>query len=170
MRRRQNSSYSTGGKLAHQVVDLIAVLVTLILTGIELAIGVFVHPVLSRLHDAAHAEAAKPLAKLLGKVMPFCYAAALILVVISLFARAVGTWSWWACLSSAVLLAVTVPFTLVCLVPINNRIAGLNLNALPGEWKGDRRRWDQYHSIRVVILMLASVAITVAVLWRPGVA
>lgn len=150
------------------MIDLIAVLLTAFLTGSELAIGFFVHPVLSKLQDAAHAEAAKPLARLLGKVMPFWYAAALAVVVVSLFTRAVGTWSWWACLSSAVLLALTVPFSLICLVPINNRIAAWDLRALPIEWKNDRRRWDQYHYIRIVILVLASAAIMAAVLWRPN--
>jgi Domain of unknown function (DUF1772) len=153
-----------------QTIDLITVLVTVLLTGSELAIGVFVHPVLSKLQHAAHAEAAKPLARLLGKVMPFWYAAALLFVVVSLFTRAVGTWSWWACLLSAALLAVTVPFSLICLVPINNRVAAWDLNALPTDWKSDRKRWDQLHSIRIVILVLASVAIMAAVLWRSGVA
>jgi len=152
-----------------QTIDFIAILVTVLLTGAELTIGVFVHPVLSKLQDTAHAEAAKPLARLLGKVMPFWYAAALLLVVLSLLTRDVGTWSWWACLSSAALLAVTVPFSLICLVPINNRVAALDLDALPGDWKDDRRRWDRYHSIRIVILVLASLTILAAALWRPGV-
>ena len=153
-----------------QMIDLIAVLVTVLLTGSELAIGVFVHPVLYQLQDAAHAEAAKPLARLLGKVMPLWYAGALLLVVVALLTRAVGTWSWWACLSSAVLLAVTVPFSLICLVPINNRIAAWDLNALPDNWKDDRAQWDRYHYVRIAILMLASVAILAAALWRSGVA
>ena len=152
-----------------QTIDFIAILVTVLLTGAELTIGVFVHPVLSKLQDTAHAEAAKPLARLLGKVMPFWYAAALLLVVLSLLTRDVGTWSWWACLSSAVMLAVTVPFSLICLVPINSRVAAWDLNALPGDWKSDRRRWDRYHSIRIVILVLASLTILAAALWRPGV-
>ena len=153
------------GKPVYQTIDLIAVLVTVLLTGSELAIGVFVHPALSKLQDAAHAEAAKPLARLLGKVMPFWYAAALLVVVVSLLGRAVGTWSWWACLSSAALLAVTVPFSLICLVPINNRVAAWDLNALPADWKSDRKRWDRYHGIRIVILVLASVAIALAALF-----
>ena len=150
----------------HKMIDLVAVLATVLLTGSELAIGVFVHPILSRLRDATHAEAAKPLARLLGRVMPFWYAAALLLVVVALLTRASGSWSWWACLLSAVFLAVTVPFSLICLVPINNRVAAWDLNALPGGWKSDRRRWDQYHAIRTVILVLASAAIMAAVLWR----
>ena len=150
----------------HQIIDLIAVLVTVLLTGCELAIGVFVNPVLSRLQDAAHAEAAKPLARLLGRVMPLWYAAALVAVAVSLLTRDSGSWSWWACLSSAALLAVTVPFSLICLVPINNRVAAWDFDALPGDWKSDRKRWDQYHALRIVILVLASVAITAAVLWR----
>ena len=68
------------------------------------------------------------------------------------------------------MLAATIPFTLICLVPINNRVATLDLNALPGDWKADRRRWDQYHAVRVVILVLASLAILAAALWRPGTA
>jgi hypothetical protein len=152
----------------YQTIDLIGVLATMLLTGSELAVGAFVHPVLSKLQDAAHAEAAKPLARLLGKVMPFWCAVALLLAIVSLLTYAVGTGSWWACLSSAILLAVTVPFSLICLVPINNRIAAWDLNALPSDWKNDRRRWDQYHSIRIVILVLASVAIMAAVLWRTG--
>lgn len=152
-----------------QMSDLIAVLITVLLTGSELAIGVFVHPVLSKLQDAAHAESAKPLAQLLGRVMPLWYAGALLLVVASLFTRARGSWSWWACLSSAALLGATVPLSLICLVPINNRVAAWELGALPADWKSDRRRWDRYHSIRIVILVLASVAIVAAVVWRPGV-
>ena len=63
----------------------------MLLTGSELAVGAFVHPVLSKLQDAAHAEAAKPLARLLGKVMPFWYAAALLLAIVSLLTYGVGT-------------------------------------------------------------------------------
>jgi hypothetical protein len=48
-------------------------------------------------------------------------------------------------------------------------VAAWDLNALPGDWKKDRRRWDQYHSVRVVILMLASLAIVASVMWRSGV-
>ena len=151
----------------HQTIDLLAILVTLLLTGVEFAVGVFVHPVISKLQDTAHAEAAKPIARLLGNVMPFWYAAALVLVIVSLLTRAVGTGSWWACLSSAALLAVTVPFTLLCLVPINNRVAAWDLNALPENWKQDRGSWDRYHAIRIVILLLASTAILAAALWRP---
>ena len=146
----------------HQTINLIAVLVTTLLTGNELAIGAFVHPVISKLDDAAHAAAAKPLARVLGKVMPVWYAGAILVVVVALLTRVVGSFSWWACLTSAVLLAVTVPFTLICLVPLNNRVAALDLNALPGDWKNDRRRWDQYHGIRIAILMVASVAMIVA--------
>ena len=154
----------------HQTVDLIAVLATALLTGIELAVGVFVHPVLSALPDATHAGAAKSLARLLGRVMPFCYAAALLWVVVAVFARGVGTGSWWACLASAGLLALTIPFTLICLVPINDRVAALDLGALPADWKDDRRRWDRYHAVRIAILVLASIAMAAAAVWRPGVA
>ena len=62
----------------NQMIDLIAVLMTVLLTGSELAIGVFVIPY-------------SQLAQLLGRVMPLWYAGALVLVVASLFTRASGS-------------------------------------------------------------------------------
>ncbi len=164
------SAVSHKGEPMHRAIDLVAVLVTLLLTGIELSVGVFVHPVLSQLPDAAHAAAAKPLARVFGRVMPFVYGAALLSVVGSLLTRAVGTGSWWACLSAAALLGVTIPFSLIRLVPINSRVAAWDLNALPDGWKEDRRRWDRYHAVRLVALVLASATMSAAALWRPGVA
>lgn len=148
------------------MIDLIAVMVTVLLTGSELAIGVFVHPVLSKLQDAAHAEAAKPLARLLGRscrfgTRPHCSVSSF---RCSLTLSALG-------LGGRVIVRSPVPFSLICLVPINNRVAAWNLNSLPGDWKRDRRRWDHYHAIRIVMLVLASVAIVLAALFsQSGVA
>lgn len=166
--RKVGWSSFDGGASVQSMIDLVAVLVTVLLAGSELAIGAFVHPVLARLGDAAHAEAAKPLARLMGKVMPFWYAAAIGVCLVAMVTRGVGSPSWWACLASAALLAITVPFSLICLVPINNRIAALDVHAPPDGWKDDRRRWDRLHMIRIAMLLLASIAIVAATLVRRG--
>jgi hypothetical protein len=51
--------------------------------------------------------------------------------------------------------------TILLPVPINNQIAGWNLDRLPADWLSMRRRWDLYHRIRVVLLL---VAVTMLVL------
>ena len=146
-----------------ETVDVIAVLVTTFLTGVELSIALFVHPVLWRIEDAAHAQAAKPLARLLGKIMPFWYPGALLSSVAVVVSRSYGTGSWWAGLSSAGLFAGSIVYSLVGPVPINNRVAALQLDALPLDWKRDRRRWDRLHQIRVVVLAVASALLVTAV-------
>ena len=50
-----------------------AVVVAGTLTGSELAVAVFFHPVISRLEDVVHIRAAQALAKVLGMVMSFWY-------------------------------------------------------------------------------------------------
>jgi ABC-type uncharacterized transport system permease subunit len=55
-----------------------------------------------------------------------------------------------------VLLVVgAIVFTLNGLLPINNRIAGWDLNRLPDNWESEIWRWDVLHFIRVVMLMIA---------------
>jgi uncharacterized membrane protein len=146
-----------------ETVEVIAVLVTTFLTGVELSIAVFVHPVLSRIDDSAHAEAVKPLARLLGQVMPFWYPGALLSLIAVVLSRPYGTASWWTSLSSATLFAGSIVYSLVGPVPINTRVAAMQLDALPLDWKRDRRRWDQLHQIRVVVLMVASALLVIAV-------
>ena len=146
----------------HEIIEVVAVLVVTILTGVELSIALFVHPVLFRSEDAAHAQAAKLLARVLGTVMPFWYAGALLSAVAVVMSRSYGTGSWWAGLSSACLLAGSIVYSLAGPVPINNRTAALQLHALPSDWKQDRRRWDRLHAIRVVVLVAASALLVTA--------
>ncbi|RYZ77250.1 MAG: DUF1772 domain-containing protein [Proteobacteria bacterium] len=55
--------------------------------------------------------------------------------------------------SSALFLAALL-FSFVGPVPINNRIAAWNLNALPANWKSECTRWNTLHAIRTVMLLL----------------
>jgi hypothetical protein len=57
--------------------------------------------------------------------------------------------------SAAVLWAAIILFTVTMLVPINNRIAGMNPKQPHEGWLRDRARWDQLHRIRVALLIVA---------------
>jgi uncharacterized membrane protein len=147
------------------LLDVVTVLAAGLMTGVELTVAAFLHPTLSRLPDSVHACAARAFARLFGGVMPFWYASVLLLSVIEV-------WVHWPLVSaSARLLAtastlwlLTILFTLIFPVPINNRVASWNLNALPADWREQRRRWDRLHAIRVVALLVALTCLVTGVL------
>jgi hypothetical protein len=138
------------------LIMLVSVLTTGLLVGNELAVALFIHPVLYSVSDEAHVRVAKPLARRLGRFMPFWYAMSLVFTILQLFTidRA-ALLSWWLCCATAILLGVIIVLTILLPVPINNQIAGWNLDRLPADWLSMRRRWDLYHRIRVLLLLVA---------------
>ena len=53
------------------------------------------------------------------------------------------------------LFVLVILYTILWLVPINKRIAGLNPDALPANWKQQHRHWDKLHRVRVALLTVA---------------
>jgi hypothetical protein len=62
-------------------------------------------------------------------------------------------------------MALIIIVTIVLLVPINNRIAGWELDRLPKDWLSMRQRWDLYHRVRVLLLGLVFALLMLAALW-----
>jgi hypothetical protein len=135
-----------------QLIPLLSLLATGLLTGNEVAVALFIHPVLYRVSDAAHAAVVKPLAAKLGRWMPFWYALSLLLAVAQWF-LAPHTPARPLALAAALLLALIVVLSILLPVPINSQIARLDPARLPANWLSLRRRWDVYHGIRVLLLI-----------------
>jgi len=138
------------------LIMLVSILTAALLVGNELAVALFIHPVLYSVTDEAHVRVAKPLARRLGRIMPFWYAMSLGFAILQLLTigRAALP-SWWLCCAAVILLGMIIVLTILLPVPINNQIAGWNLDRLPADWLSLRRRWDLYHRIRVVLLLVA---------------
>jgi uncharacterized membrane protein len=139
---------------------VVSVIVAALMVGNELTIAAFLHPGLYRLPDTAHAPAARLFARLFGRVMPPWYALTLLLTLVNL-------WIQWSLsdaarqllLASAVLWVVAILYTLIFPLPVNKRIANWDLAALPSNWLEERRKWDDYHRLRVVVLLAALVCL-----------
>ena len=143
----------------------LSLLCTGLLAGNELAVAVFIHPVLYQAEEASHAAVVKPLAAKLGRWMPFWYALSLLLIVVQLIFIGPGHGIAWPLdCAAASLLVVIIVLTLIFPVPINNRIATLDLQHLPANWLSLRRRWDLYHQIRVVLLVCVFALLIAATL------
>jgi uncharacterized membrane protein len=135
-----------------EVLNVVVIIVAGWMVGCELAIAAFVHPTLDKLPDDVHLPAASALARVLGRVMPFWY----ILVFLLTLAEVVIQWRQSGRLPvsiaiSAVLWMLASLYSIIALVPINNRIK----STPPPDWKTYRRKWDLLHRWRVAILTIA---------------
>lgn len=138
--------------------DVLSAAVAGTLVGNEFAIAAFVHPQLQRLSTTAHAKAAPLLAGSLGRFMPYWYALALLLMAGAAFAHGpVTSGPGLLILSAAALWSVAILFSVTSLVPINNRIAGMDPEQPHHGWLHDRCRWDKLHRFRVTVLTLSLV-------------
>jgi uncharacterized membrane protein len=138
--------------------DVLTIIVTGLLIGNELAVSLFVNPVIWQLDESAQAKALSLFAHRLGRAMPFWYAASLILMIMEAWFRrnqpnltlilvAVGIWF--------AIILVTVTF----LVPINNRVAGLKPGSLPESWLQEHKKWDNLHRWRILSLVVAMICL-----------
>ena len=135
------------------LIVFLSLLISGLLVGNEMAVAFFIHPVLYSVPEDAHARVVKPLAGRLGRFMPPWYALTLLFAILQLLVEPRGSLSWWLCCAAAVLMALIIIVTIILLVPINNRIAGWDLDRLPADWLNMRQRWDLYHRVRVLLLV-----------------
>ena len=136
------------------VIVFFSLLSTGLLVGNELAVALFIHPVLYSVPNEPHARVVKPLAGRLGRFMPPWYAITLVLAILQLWIEPKGSQSWRVCCAAAALMALIIIVTIVLMVPINKRIARLDLDRLPKDWLNMRKRWDLYHRVRVLLLVI----------------
>ncbi|OIN82070.1 DUF1772 domain-containing protein [Mycobacterium malmoense] len=142
-----------------RMIDGLAIVITGSMVGVEFAVVAFANPVLARLPDDSFRAARGDAGRLLGKVMPFWYAAALLLLVAATIAAS-GAARCWLLGIAAGLMAGVMLLSVTVLVPINNRIA-----AWPAGGEPSRRlaaRWDRLHWLRVGILAVLFAILTVA--------
>jgi uncharacterized membrane protein len=145
-----------------QFLDLLTILCTGLMIGNELAVSLFVNPVIWQLEDRSQAKALSLFAGNLGKVMPFWYALCLLLMIVETYLRRHQPGLTLLLVAVAIWIAIIV-YTVTTLVPINNRIARL-AGALPEGWREEHKRWDTYHRWRILSLITAMVCLVWGIL------
>ncbi len=147
-----------------EILNVAAILVAGLMVGCELSIAAFIHPTLNKLPNEAHLPAASAIARVLGTVMPFWYNLTLLLTIaeVVLRWRQSGVLPIWFAVS-ALLWMMVIAYSLIALVPVNNRIKSWENTTPPADWKTYRQRWDMHHRWRVVLLTMAFVFLIVGV-------
>lgn len=144
------------------IFDIVTILCTSLMTGNELAVSLFIHPSLCHLDDRARARALSLFARSLGKGMPAWYVVSLVLIAAEALLRRHGPALMLLVAALTLWLAVII-FTVIVLVPINNRIAALDPSALPVNWLQDHMRWETLHRWRIASLIAATACLTYAI-------
>jgi uncharacterized membrane protein len=143
------------------VVDTITITCAGLMVGNELAVSAFVNPAVWQLESGPQAQGLSILARSLGRVMPVWYGVCLALLALeSLLHRHQTTLV--PLLTATLIWAGVIVFSIVKLVPINDRIASLNTAVPTPDWKADHRKWDYLHRVRVLVLAVALVTLIYA--------
>ena len=144
--------------------QFVAALVLGLMCGSELNVAAFAHPTLDRQPLAVHIPVRSSFAALFGHVMPFWMAGSTLLNLLLLlrFER-LNTVSWRLAAIALVIQVAAVVFSLIGPVPINNRIARWTPESLPSDWQNQEHRWDVYHSVRTLALIVAFALLVVSV-------
>jgi uncharacterized membrane protein len=144
--------------------SLFTILCIGLMIGVEVCVSIFINPVLSRLDERPRAIATALFAARLGKAMPFWYAVSLLCLIVQAVLHRAQQSAMWMLISAAALWVAIIIFTLVALVPINNRIAALDPASLPPDWDAQHDTWDARHRARVIILIVSFVLALYAIL------
>jgi hypothetical protein len=128
-----------------------------LMTGNELAVSLFANPAIWKLDIPTPAQALWKLARSLGRVMPIWYALSLLLLIAEPYVRRNGP--HLHLLHGVVALwIVAIVYTVSTLVPINNRIARLDLASPPQGWSKEHRKWDKLRRWRIAMLAIATAS------------
>jgi len=136
--------------------DILTILCVGLMIGTEFAVSAFINPVVRQLENQAQAKILSLFARLLGKVMPVWYALSLVLMLVEAYLRRHESVLPFLLVATGIWIAVIL-YTIVMLVPINNRVALLEAGALPAGWLQQHRRWDMLHRWRIVFLVIAMI-------------
>ena len=134
-----------------QPFNIVTIFVIFLLIGVEFCVSAFINPVIRQLEAEPQAKALSLFARLLGGVMPFWYAACLLLLAVHAWLRR-GTAAFPLLVTAAGLWLAAIVLSVAVLVPINNRLAARS----SANWQQEQRRWNNLHQLRVLLLAIAA--------------
>ncbi|MCG6494108.1 DUF1772 domain-containing protein [Kitasatospora sp. A2-31] len=141
--------------------SVVTVVLVGLMVGVELAVAVFVNPILDQLPDNGGLAARSDGARILGRVMPFWYIGSVLLGV-TWAVTAWGEAGTGLVVTAAGLLVLSVVMSIALLVPINSRAARWTRDTAPADWRQQLGRWDRLHYLRVAVIVTAFALLVAA--------
>jgi hypothetical protein len=151
--------------MLYEVLAVVTILAAALMVGNELTVALFLHPALQRLPDGVYAPARTSFARVFGRIMPFWYAAVLLLTLATAWeGPPLRSSGGKLLLASSFLWLLAIVFSVVFPAPLNSRIAKWDTASLPSTLRADGQRWDRLHALRMLILLPALVCLIVALI------
>jgi uncharacterized membrane protein len=141
------------------LLDTTTITFAALMTGNEFALSAFVNPAVWRLESGPQAQGLSLLARSLGRIMPLLYGLCLALLALESFLHRHQA-ALVPLLAATLIWVASIVFSIVKLVPINDRIASLSTAAPAPDWKHDHKKWASLHRIRILLLAVAVFALT----------
>lgn len=139
--------------------DTLTITLAGLMVGNEPAVSAFFNPAVWQLEDLPQARGLAILARRLGGFMPGWYTLCLALLVLESVLRR-HQLAFMPLLTATLIWVGVIALTLAALVPLNNRVADLDIAApMPG-WKQIHKRWDSLHRLRILLLTAAVFLLT----------
>lgn len=145
-----------------RILDVIASFSVGALVGTELAVSLFVNPVLWRLEQRSQAIGIREFAKRLGGAMPYWYGFNLLLLIVEAFVHRDSP-DRYMLYAAIALWALTILLTILFLVPINNRLASRTTEYTFDVLLQEHRVWDARHRLRILAVGCAFVCLLFAI-------
>jgi uncharacterized membrane protein len=146
------------------LLDIVTTACIGVLVGVELAVSLFMNPIVWKLESFSQAVAIRILAARLGKVMPLWYILTCLLLVTEAI-RQHGKPGAGLLIAASVIWIVTIILTVLILVPVNIRLALINADTFADGVKQEHMRWDSFHRIRIVVVFVAMICFLVGIHW-----
>jgi uncharacterized membrane protein len=144
------------------ILDVLSIVSIGLLVGTEFAVSAFINPILAKLEPSAEAHATSLFARKLGRVMPFWYVLDFVLLIVEGVIHRHDSGMGWLT-AAPILWAVVIVFTMLVLVPINNRIAATDPKSFSDRLKQEHTKWDMLHRWRVLALSAALVSLLIGI-------
>ena len=75
--------------------------------------------------------------------------------------------AYYMCVTSFVLIIITLYITVGIVVPIDNEIKGWTLSTIPNDWEAIRMRWQFFHSLRTFTALASFCGFVTSVVFFP---
>jgi len=132
-----------------------------LLIGVELAVSIFINPVVARLDQRTRSQTVQMFAARLGRAMPFWYSINLVLLITEAILHR-NQQGLTLLIAAACIWAVAILLSIIFLVPINNRMMQLDGTTFSEEAQREHNRWTTLHHTRVLTLIAAMICFLVA--------
>jgi hypothetical protein len=148
-----------------EIVQFVALVLTALSMSVHFGTWLTERPIRRTQSGALFTEVQQGRDQVATRVMPILENAAIIFLAIGVFLVREVPIAFTLSLAGLVLVLSDMIVTLSLNVPINRKVQSWKTDSPPDEWKSLRDRWEKFHSIRTLLIVLGFICYTASVVF-----